>query len=262
MRVLVTGVSEGIGGAICREVLRTAMAPADCGIAMCVRRGSEPVERLASEIRAEGAKVLIVEGDLRKSETPATLVNEAVAALGGLDAVVSNAGATSPAPLADLSIEDWETVFAVNCRATWLLAKAAFPHLKASAGAFVAISSQSGVFPHRDTGAYSSAKAALIMLCQQLALEWAEFGIRINAISPGMIRTPMTEKMYLQPEVERRRREVIPLHRIGEPRDIARAVGFLISPENRYITAMNMIVDGGFTASILNHVPGLVGKRT
>jgi glucose 1-dehydrogenase len=99
---------------------------------------------------------------------------------------------------------------ALSCRATCLLAKAGFPHLKASRGATVAISSQSGVHPHRQTGGYSSAKAALIMLGKQMVLEWGQHGILANVISPGMIKTPMTETIYENLEIARQREEIVP----------------------------------------------------
>jgi glucose 1-dehydrogenase len=234
----------------------------DVSVALCARKSSPFIDELAQRLTLGGCRIATLFGDLGELEAPERFVKAAVAQFGGLDAIVSNAGATDPAPLHELSIAQWEGTFAVNCRATWLLARAAFPFLKESAGSLTAVASQSGIFPHRDTGAYGASKAALIMLCRQLSLEWADYGIRVNVVSPGMIRTPMTEAMYRDGEIATRRERVIPLHRIGTPGDVARSILFLADPQNAYVTGVNLVVDGGFTQSILDHVPGLVGKRS
>lgn len=257
MRVLVTGVSEGIGGAICRNI---ASGP-NAAIAMCVRKKRAETEALVAELQRLGAKVIVMEGDLRDPSIPEKFVSSAAEAFNGLDAIISNAGAVDPSSLESLSLTAWDEMFALTCRATWLLAKAGFPYLKASQGAFVAISSQSGVHPHRQTGGYSSAKAAVIMLCKQLALEWGEYGIRVNAISPGMIRTPMTQPVYADDSVARQRENIVPLRRIGVPDDIAMAVAFLIDQKNRYITGENILVDGGLTLTVLDRIPGRAPRK-
>jgi len=257
VRVLVTGISEGIGGAICQLVAKRP----NSAIAMCVRQVRAPVEKLAEELRQEGCDILILEGDLRDPSVPEQFVRAAAGRFNGLDAIVSNAGAVDPTSLEDMSLQIWEDMFALTCRASWLLAKAAFPHLKTSQGAFVGISSQSGVHPHRQTGAYSSAKAALIMLCKQMALEWGEHGIRVNSISPGMIMTPMTRSIYDDAGITRQREAIVPLKRIGVPNDVARIVDFLIDPENHYITGENIMVDGGLTLSVLDRIPGIARRK-
>src|SRR5580692_8678420 len=109
----------------------------------------------------------------------------------------------------------------------------------------VGIASQSGVQPHRQAGAYSAAKAALIMMCKQMALEWGEHGIRVNCVSPGMIMTPTSRAIYRNDSLARQREVIVPLRRIGVPDDVARAVSFLIEQKNRYITGEN--IDGGLT---------------
>src|SRR5207248_7733759 len=129
-------------------------------------------------------------------DDPGRVVAEAVSRFGGLDGVVSNAGINRPGPLLDYPVEDWDRLFAVNTRATWLLAKAAHPALKASRGAIVATASMSGSNAHANLGPYGPSKAAVIMLAQVLAQEFGPDGIRVNTISPGMVRTGMREKAY------------------------------------------------------------------
>lgn len=106
-------------------------------------------------------------------EVPSQLVAAAVAEFGGLDVLVANAGIASPGAICDLSIEDWDDMFSVNLRGAWLLAKASYPHLRESRGSACFTSSMSGQLPHAGSGAYSPTKAALTMLAQTLALEWA-----------------------------------------------------------------------------------------
>ena len=257
MRALVTGVSDGIGGAICRQV---ANVP-NSAVAMCVRERRPEVEAIADELQRRGCRALILEGDLRDASTPERFVEAAAAQFNGLDAIVSNAGAVDPTSLESMSLQVWDDMFALTCRASWLLARAGYAHLKASQGAFVGISSQSGVHPHRMTGAYSAAKAALIMLCKQMALEWGEHGIRVNSVSPGMIMTPMTQAIYRDETIARQREAIVPLRRIGSPDDVARAVAFLIDPANRYITGENIMVDGGLTLSVLDRIPGVARRK-
>jgi glucose 1-dehydrogenase len=257
VRALVTGVSEGIGGAICRQVANVPKS----AVAMCVRKKRPEIEALAAELQRRGCSTLVLEGDLRDASTPQRFVEAAAAQFNGLDAIVSNAGAVDPTPLDSMSLQVWEEMFALTCRASWLLAKAGYLHLKASQGAFVGIASQSGVHPHRMTGAYSAAKAALIMLCKQMALEWGEHGIRVNSVSPGMIMTPMTQGIYRDETIARQREAIVPLRRIGSPDDVARAVAFLIDPANRYITGENVMVDGGLTLSVLDRIPGIARRK-
>jgi glucose 1-dehydrogenase len=148
-------------------------------------------------------------------------VGEAVARFGGLDGLVSNAGVNRPGPLADYAVADWDHLFAVNTRATWLLAKAAHPALRASGGAIVAIGSMSGSNAHANLGAYGPSKAAVIMLVQVLAQEFGRDGIRVNAVSPGMVRTGMTARVYEDARIAAERDSLVPLGRVATPEDMA-----------------------------------------
>lgn len=259
MKIIVTGVSCGIGGAVCEQLAKKHGKA--LSLVMSVRRSTEQVEALASACRLRGASVIIEKTDLSQSQAPAELVARALAQFGSLDAIVSNAGIAGPAPLEELELDAWDRMFAVTCRASWLLAKAAFPHLRESHGSFVAIASQSGRHPHRGTGAYSAAKAALIMLCRQLAIEWGQYGIRVNSVSPGMIRTPMTEAVYQDEQVKKAREAIVPLRTIGQPSDVAHLIEYLLDPSSRYLTGEDIGIDGGLSQTVLDRIPGLAGKR-
>ncbi len=257
MKVLVSGGSRGIGAAVCLRITEAALARGEHPkIAVCGQEPSDSQEEIARLVRAAGGDAIALSGDLSDIDVPAKLVEAAVSEFGGLDGLASNAGVASPGKIADLSVADWDTMFAINLRSAWLLAKSCYPHLKNSRGAACFTSSMSGQMPHEGSGAYSPTKAALTMLAQTLALEWAPDGIRVNVVSPGMTHTPMSEKMYADPKIKQAREELIPLSRIGDPKDIANAIEFLISPLSSYITGQDLCVDGGFTKSIFSHIPG------
>src|SRR2546425_4767106 len=154
---------------------------------------------------------------------PARVVGDAIARFGGLDGVVSNAGVNRPGALVSYSVEDWDQLFAVNTRATWLLAKAAHAALKTSRGAIVAVASMSGSNAHANLGAYGPSKAAVIMLVKVLAQEFGRDGIRVNSVSPGMVRTGMTAKVYEDPGLAAERAGRVPLGRVAAPQGCADA---------------------------------------
>ena len=251
MRILITGASKGIG----RGTALHLAVPGN-SLALCGTRPSPELTSVAAECVAKGASVATLSGDLADPAVPARLVAEAASRMGGINAVISNAGIVAPSRIADLELDDWDRIFAVNTRSSFLLAKAAYPHLKASRGACVAVASMSGVEPYAGAGAYSASKAALIMLVRQLAQEWAADGIRVNAISPGMIRTAMTAPIYADAEKTAAREALVPMHRIGTPDDIAGIAAFLISPAADYVTGQNIIADGGLLGSIQSKIAG------
>jgi glucose 1-dehydrogenase len=225
-------------------------------VAVCGNRSNGPQEKVVRLIQSMGGTAIALVGDLGDPEVPGRLVAAAADEFGGLDALVSNAGIAKPGALKDVSIEDWDDMFSVNLRGAWLLARASYPHLRESRGAACFTSSMSGQLPHAGSGAYSPSKAALTLLAQTLALEWAPDGIRVNVVSPGMTRTGMTEKLYLDPQIKKAREGIIPLGRIGDPMDIANVIEFLVGPLSSYVTGQDICVDGGFSKSILSHIPG------
>ncbi len=256
-RLLVTGATGGIGRAICQVLLQQAQtAKQELHVALAASRPSAELAQLTAELNDAGARAIGLHADLGVAESCQQLVDDAHTFCGGLDGLVSNAGMTRPAPLARQTMEDWERVFAVNTRAAWVLACAAHAALAQSHGAIVAVASMSGTFPHPGYGAYSASKAALIMLCRQLAQEWSCEGIRVNTVSPGMIRTPLTEPVYQDSEVALRRQTMVPLQRIGTPDDVAQVVAYLLSPQSAYVTGQNLRVDGGLCDHLLATIPG------
>lgn len=252
MNVLITGASRGLGQAI---ALR--MARAGRSIALCASAPSAELDATAAQCRSRGARVLCLSGDLAQDDVPRSLVAAAAAEFGGLDAVVSNAGIVRSGALCGLERWEWDKVFDVNVRSVWQLAVAAHPQLKASQGAMVAVASMSGVEPYPGMGAYSPSKAAVIMLVRVLAQEWAADGVRVNAVSPGLFRTTLTEAIYADPQKRAAREALVPAHRIGDPeQDCAGVVQFLLSADASYLSGQNIVVDGGLLGSIQRHLAG------
>lgn len=263
MRALVSGGSSGIGASTCVRIAEAALARGvHPMIAVAGHDSNGNQEQVVRSIQSIGGTAIALAGNIGDPEVPDKLVEAAVAEFGGLDALVANAGIANPGAICDVSLEDWDEMFAVNLRGAWLLAKASHPHLRQSRGSACFTSSMSGQIPHAGSGAYSPSKAALTMLAQTLALEWAPEGIRVNVVSPGMTHTRMTEKMYADPQIKKARENIIPLARIGDPTDIANVIEFLIGPLSGYVTGQDICVDGGFTKSILSHIPGRPSSKS
>jgi glucose 1-dehydrogenase len=257
MNVLVTGAASGIGRATCLRLARDGRARGDKTRVAAVDLATAALEPLAGELRALGAEVLPLAADMATVDGPARAVGDAIARFGGLDGLVSNAGVNSPGPLLTYPVADWDRLFAVNTRATWLLAKAAHGALKASGGAIVATASMSGSNAHANLGAYGPSKAAVIMLVQVLAQEFGRDGIRVNSVSPGMVRTGMTARVYENAEIAAQRDALVPLGRVATPDDIADAIAFLLSADARYVNGHDLVVDGAVHGNHLGRLPGL-----
>lgn len=180
---------------------------------------------------------------------------------GGIDAVISNAGIIMAGALADLTLADFDRIFTINTRASWLVAKAAYPHLRESKGAFVATASMSATQPTPGLGFYSSSKAALLMMMRQLAVEWGADGIRCNSVSPGPTYTPMTAAGYSDPARRDHREASIPLRKLGTAEDVANAILFLISPAASHISGIDLLVDGGMSNMLMPASGGGTGQK-
>jgi glucose 1-dehydrogenase len=258
VRALVTGAASGIGRATCLRLARDAQAAGRKAQIAAVDLGpSAALDAVVKELGTLGASALALPGDMATVDAPGRVVAEALARFGGLDGLVSNAGVNRPGPLVSYAVEDWDRMFAVNTRATWLLAKAAHGALAASRGAVVAVASMSGSNAHANLGPYGPSKAALIMLVRVLAQEFGGDGIRVNSLSPGMVRTGMTAKVYENARVAAERDTLVPLGRVATPEDMADVIAFLLGPDARYVNGHDLVVDGAVTGNFLGRLPGI-----
>ena len=258
---LVTGATGGIGRGICFALIEQARKDGvRLHISAAASQHGDKLEALLHELRTKGVSASGVAGDITDPTQCTALVAKAQASGGDISALVCNAGASGPGKLADLSIAQWDLTFNLNARSAWLLARAAREQLARTRGSVTAIASMSGLHPHPGNGAYSAAKAALIMLCRQLAQEWAGEGIRVNTVCPGMVRTPLTEAMYQDADIHAGRVALVPLGRIGQPDDVGTAVAWLSSAGAAYVTGQNLVVDGGVADHMLSMIPGRPGR--
>jgi len=176
-------------------------------------------------------------------------VNTAAHQLQGLDGMAACAGVIKLLTSADTETEDWLRILDINLNAAFQLARATTPHLKANNGAsMVFISSQIGLVGHQRAAAYAASKAGINGLARSMALEWAGDNIRVNAVAPGPIATPMTEATRNDPQRFKTLRDGIPLGRFGEAEEIANVIAFLLSDASSFITGQVIVADGGFTA--------------
>ena len=254
MRALITGAARGIGRSIAWRLARDGQAAGGAQLTLADVHEAE-LQALAEELQALGSRTCVVAGDLAVPDVPGRLVASALQAFGGLDAVVSNAGIARPSPLVECAIEDWDHVFAVNTRAPFLLGRAAHAALRASRGAMVVVTSISGTHATSPLGAYSASKAATLMLVRQMASEWGPDGIRVNALSPGLIVTPGTAAAYADPAVRAQREQRVPLRRLGEPEDMAAVAAFLLGPDAAYISGAELLADGGLAQTLMSSLP-------
>src|SRR5437016_1419860 len=258
MRALVTGAGSGIGRATCLRLASEAVTRGEKAQIAAVDLASSPgLHGVAEELAKLGAQALPLHGDMGSVTDPARVVHDAIARFGGLDGLVSNAGINRPGLLVNYHVEDWDALFAVNVRATWLLAKAAHGALHEARGAVVVTGSMSGSNAHANLGAYGPSKAAVIMLMRVLAHEFGRDGIRVNALSPGMTRTGMTARIYADQQVAAARDALVPLGRVASPDDMADVIAFLLGPGARYVNGHDLVVDGGVTGNLLGRLPGL-----
>lgn len=182
------------------------------------------------------------------------------AAVGALpqapDLLVNNAGIVRFGPLLDLSAADWRRALDVNLTGTFLVARAvARRMIEAGGGSVVNIASINGIAAAPNAGAYTASKAGIVLLTEQMALEWADHGVRVNAVAPGLINAGMSDPIYADPEVRRVRSARVPLGRLGTAEDVAATVLFLASDKAGYVTGQTVAVDGGITRGALDRMP-------
>jgi NAD(P)-dependent dehydrogenase (short-subunit alcohol dehydrogenase family) len=233
---LVTGANTGIGLAIAKRLLADGFALGYATVA-----NDEAAKATLEELQGEIAWVY---GDLSDPEVPERLVSETVDKLGSIDVLVNNAGVVTAKPFFDLSIADFDITFAVDVRASFLLAQAAAKRMT-NGGSIVNITSVHEHIPRPNLSVYAAAKAALGMLTKGLALELGEHNIRVNSVAPGVIATPRNEADAHTLDSE------VPLGRAGKPEEVANLVSWLCSDEAAYVTGASYIIDGGMVQQVV-----------
>jgi NAD(P)-dependent dehydrogenase (short-subunit alcohol dehydrogenase family) len=242
-KALVTGAGRGIG-----RVLALALAEAGCDLSILVRNIKD-IEPVVKEIQLLGRRCIAVQADVRKKGQVDRAFAEAVEELGRLDICVNNAGISIQKPAEEMSEEDWDNILDTNLKGVFLCCQAAARiMISQRQGIIINIASLSGAAVNvpQKQAVYNTSKAGVVMLSKSLAVEWAEYGIRVNSISPGYIKTEMTisSMTHLFPTWE----SLTPMKRLGEPEELRAAVLYLASNASSYMTGHDLVVDGGYTA--------------
>jgi NAD(P)-dependent dehydrogenase (short-subunit alcohol dehydrogenase family) len=244
---VVIGGTSGIGLAIAK-----GMAEAGATVVPTSRRADQ-VESAAQEIEKLGKKSLRVTSDVADRESLEKLLAETTKAFGKVDILVNSAGRTKRAPTLDFSEEDWNAIVDINLTGTLRSAQVFGRHMLArKSGSIINIASLSTFVALYEVAAYSASKAAVASLTKSLALEWSQHGVRVNAIAPGVFRTPLNEKLL--DETERGKEFLLrtPMRRFGRVEELAGAAVFLASDAASFVTGEVLVVDGGFLASGVN----------
>jgi NAD(P)-dependent dehydrogenase (short-subunit alcohol dehydrogenase family) len=241
---VVTGAARGLGRAI---ALSLARAGADIALGL---RDARADGGLVAEIEALGRRAVPLAMDVTDLGQSRTALDRAAEELGRLDILVNNAGGGIGGPAIEVTEDDFDSVWSLNTRSTFFLSQHAAKHLRAhGGGAIINIASQAGLVALPDESSYCIAKAAVIHMTRVHAVEWGEYGIRVNAVAPTFIETDGTAEALADPAFKADTIErIAALHRIGVPSEVAGAVTFLASPAASLITGQTLAIDGGWTA--------------
>jgi NAD(P)-dependent dehydrogenase (short-subunit alcohol dehydrogenase family) len=248
---VVTGGGRGIGRDIVLAYAREG--------AHVVVNDIDPATATATAAEAAklGSKSFGIAADVSTSADVARLIDTTIRERGRIDIVVNNAMRIVPGKLENLPEAAWDATMNIGLKGAFMVSQAAARHMIAQrSGCFVNIASVAGLFPYNWAGAYSVVKAGLLMLTKLQAMEWAPYGIRANAITPGYIRTPGTEAMYADPEIYEGRRKGVPMGRVGSGEDVSGVAVFLASNDSQYTTGSTVGADGGQAVGYFLSVPG------
>ncbi|MXW04613.1 MAG: SDR family oxidoreductase [Gemmatimonadetes bacterium] len=241
---LITGGGTGIGAA-------TARLFAEEGAAVCVTgRRKAPLDEVVTAIEAKGGRAVAVTGDVAITEDCQRMVDQTTATFGKIDVLVNNAGTATLMDAAEITDELWDQTLATNLSGAFRMIRAVLPGMiSRSAGSIVNVSSilaQSGM---KKSAAYGASKAGLDQLTRVLAVEFADRGIRVNAVAPGWVDTPMTESVQAHAAMYQRLKKKHPMDRFGVPDEVAQAILFLASDQASFTTGSVLMVDGGWSAA-------------
>ena len=241
---LITGVSSGIGRAsalvFAREGAKVVAADA------ALEDGQETVQM----VREAGGSAIFIEADVSNAAEVEALVNRASEAYGRLDCAFNNAGVGHTGTIADCTEEEWDHVMGINLKGVWLCMKFEILYFAMhGGGAIVNTASTAGIVAHPSRAIYTASKHGVIGLTKAAALQYANAGIRVNAVCPGPIRTGLTEPGWSRdPQAEIRAISQVPMGRIGTPEEVAEASAWLCSDAASYVTGHSLVVDGGSVA--------------
>ncbi|NYH77501.1 NAD(P)-dependent dehydrogenase (short-subunit alcohol dehydrogenase family) [Actinopolyspora biskrensis] len=250
-RVLITGASRGIGAQLAR-----GFAAAGARVALTAR-SRNALRRLAADIEEEGGEAVAIPGDLSTAEGCTTAVEDAVAALGGLDVLLHNAGGpvvdehgvVQLRPVLGASDEEWAGVLDVNLMGAVRLLRGAHPFLSVSPDPSVTImSSVAGFVGMGGAESYGAAKAAQMSLVRSLGTAWGRAGIRVNALCPGWVRTDMTSSIHEDETTSESVLAEVPQRRWADPSEVVGPAVFLASPAASFMTGQTLVIDGGLVA--------------
>ncbi|MCX5208215.1 SDR family oxidoreductase [Kitasatospora sp. NBC_00240] len=250
-KALVTGANSGIGKA-------TAIGLGRAGADVVVNYvfGPEAAEEVVEEIKSFGVRAYAHEADVSQEDQVVAMVDRMVQEFGTIDIMVANAGLQRDAAVTEMTVAQWQKVLDVNLTGQFLCAREAakefvrrgvVPEVSRSAGKIVCMSSVHQIIPWSGHVNYASSKGGVLMMMQTLAQELAPQGIRVNAVAPGAIRTPINKSAWDTPEAEADLLRLIPYRRVGDPVDIANAVTVLASDLMDYVVGTTLYVDGGMT---------------
>lgn len=245
---IVTGAGSGIGAATARLLATegASIAILDCNL--------PHAEAEVGRISEAGAKAAAWQCDVSDSGQVKAVINDAVRKFGAPHVLFNNAGIAIRRTVGDSEPEDWDRIMEINVRGAFLCSKFCLPHFGPEGASIIHSASVTGITGVRSRAAYSAAKGALTALTRNMAVDYADRGIRVNCICPGFVRTPLIRALLDDPTRTERLIGMHPLGRLGEPEDIANAVLFLASSDSAWITGISLVVDGGFSAGKTDEV--------